>query len=393
MIKTKEKISRLTISVVLMVFLALVLITNLLISKYIESQALKSIGNIRGLYEDFHQEEKPNNFYLMVDSIDIPISYEEEVVSRTYLSSAQREILKYIQENEIEKDSIKNISIGEKSYYLLLFTNPYVEELPIKTDMALFTDVTPFKNLIATMNMIYGVLFIILIGGSYFIGLNVGKRIEDSQEKLKTFFQNASHELKTPLMSIQGYAEGLQVGVIKDEDKALNIIIDESDKMSKLVDELLYISKLDSGQISLKKEKINLSNIINDLLSSFAPIIKNKNIDILLEVENNVEIIGDENEFSKALGNVLSNAIRYAKSQIQIKVAKIGNKTQIKIFNDGQNISPEELPHIFERFFTGNKGNTGIGLSMAQDIIKRHKGEINVENKTEGVEFIIEIQK
>ena len=74
-------------------------------------------------------------------------------------------------------------------------------------------------------------------------------------------------------------------------------------------------------------------------------------------------------------------------------MAKIGNKTQIKIFNDGQNISPEELPHIFERFFTGNKGNTGIGLSMAQDIIKRHKGEINVENKTEGVEFIIEIQK
>ena len=300
--------------------------------------------------------------------------------------------MEYIKKNKVEKDSIKEISIGDKSYYILLFTNPY-EEVPNIADMVLFTDVTPFKNLIATMNMIYGVLFVVLIGGSYFIGLNVGKRIEDSQEKLKAFFQNASHELKTPLMSIQGYAEGLQVGVIKDEDKALNIIIDESDKMSKLVDELLYISKLDSGQISLKKEKINLSNIINDLLSSFAPIIKNKNIDILLEVENNVEIIGDENEFSKALGNVLSNAIRYAKSQIQIKVAKIGNKTQIKIFNDGQNISPEELPHIFERFFTGNKGNTGIGLSMAQDIIKRHKGEINVENKTEGVEFIIEIQK
>ena len=392
MIKTKEKISRLTISVVLMVFLALVLITNLLISKYIEDQAVRSIESIRGLYEDFQQEEETNDIYLMVDSIDVSRNYEENIISNIYLSSSQKDIMEYIKKNKVEKDSIKEISIGDKSYYILLFTNPY-EEVPNIADMVLFTDVTPFKNLIATMNMIYGVLFVVLIGGSYFIGLNVGKRIEDSQEKLKAFFQNASHELKTPLMSIQGYAEGLQVGVIKDEDKALNIIIDESDKMSKLVDELLYISKLDSGQISLKKEKINLSNIINDLLSSFAPIIKNKNIDILLEVENNVEIIGDENEFSKALGNVLSNAIRYAKSQIQIKVAKIGNKTQIKIFNDGQNISPEELPHIFERFFTGNKGNTGIGLSMAQDIIKRHKGEINVENKTEGVEFIIEIQK
>ena len=392
MIKTKEKISRLTISVVLMVFLALVLITNLLISKYIEDQAVRSIESIRGLYEDFQQEEETNDIYLMVDSIDVSRNYEENIISNIYLSSSQKDIMEYIKKNKVEKDSIKEISIGDKSYYILLFTNPY-EEVPNIADMVLFTDVTPFKNLITTMNMIYGVLFVVLIGGSYFIGLNVGKRIEDSQEKLKAFFQNASHELKTPLMSIQGYAEGLQVGVIKDEDKALNIIIDESDKMSKLVDELLYISKLDSGQISLKKEKINLSNIINDLLSSFAPIIKNKNIDILLEVENNVEIIGDENEFSKALGNVLSNAIRYAKSQIQIKVAKIGNKTQIKIFNDGQNISPEELPHIFERFFTGNKGNTGIGLSMAQDIIKRHKGEINVENKTEGVEFIIEIQK
>lgn len=392
MIKTKEKISRLTISVVLMVFLALVLITNLLISKYIEDQAVRSIESIRGLYEDFQQEEETNDIYLMVDSIDISRNYEENITSNIYLSSSQKDIMEYIKKNKVEKDSIKEISIGDKSYYILLFTNPY-EEVPNIADMVLFTDVTPFKNLITTMNMIYGVLFVVLIGGSYFIGLNVGKRIEDSQEKLKAFFQNASHELKTPLMSIQGYAEGLQVGVIKDEDKALNIIIDESDKMSKLVDELLYISKLDSGQISLKKEKINLSNIINDLLSSFAPIIKNKNINVFLEVENNVEIIGDENEFSKALGNVLSNAIRYAKSQIQIKVDKIGNKTQIKIFNDGQNISPEELPHIFERFFTGNKGNTGIGLSMAQDIIKRHKGEINVENKTEGVEFIIEIQK
>lgn len=392
MIKTKEKISRLTISVVLMVFLALVLITNLLISKYIEDQAVRSIESIRGLYEDFQQEEETNDIYLMVDSIDISRNYEENITSNIYLSSSQKDIMEYIKKNKVEKDSIKEISIGDKSYYILLFTNPY-EEVPNIADMVLFTDVTPFKNLITTMNMIYGVLFVVLIGGSYFIGLNVGKRIEDSQEKLKAFFQNASHELKTPLMSIQGYAEGLQVGVIKDEDKALNIIIDESDKMSKLVDELLYISKLDSGQISLKKEKINLSNIINDLLSSFAPIIKNKNINVFLEVENNVEIIGDENEFSKALGNVLSNAIRYAKSQIQIKVDKIGNKTQIKIFNDGQNISPEELPHIFERFFTGNKGNTGIGLSMAQDIIKRHKGEINVENKNEGVEFIIEIQK
>lgn len=392
MIKTKEKISRLTISVVLMVFLALVLITNLLISKYIEDQAVRSIESIRGLYEDFQQEEETNDIYLMVDSIDVSRNYEENIISNIYLSSSQKDIMEYIKKNKVEKDSIKEISIGDKSYYILLFTNPY-EEVPNIADMVLFTDVTPFKNLITTMNMIYGVLFVVLIGGSYFIGLNVGKRIEDSQEKLKAFFQNASHELKTPLMSIQGYAEGLQVGVIKDEDKALNIIIDESDKMSKLVDELLYISKLDSGQISLKKEKINLSNIINDLLSSFAPIIKNKNINVFLEVENNVEIIGDENEFSKALGNVLSNAIRYAKSQIQIKVDKIGNKTQIKIFNDGQNISPEELPHIFERFFTGNKGNTGIGLSMAQDIIKRHKGEINVENKNEGVEFIIEIQK
>lgn len=392
MIKTKEKISRLTISVVLMVFLALVLITNLLISKYIEDQAVRSIESIRGLYEDLQQEEETNDIYLMVDSIDISRNYEENITSNIYLSSSQKDIMEYIKKNKVEKDSIKEISIGDKSYYILLFTNPY-EEVPNIADMVLFTDVTPFKNLITTMNMIYGVLFVVLIGGSYFIGLNVGKRIEDSQEKLKAFFQNASHELKTPLMSIQGYAEGLQVGVIKDEDKALNIIIDESDKMSKLVDELLYISKLDSGQISLKKEKINLSNIINDLLSSFAPIIKNKNINVFLEVENNVEIIGDENEFSKALGNVLSNAIRYAKSQIQIKVDKIGNKTQIKIFNDGQNISPEELPHIFERFFTGNKGNTGIGLSMSQDIIKRHKGEIKVENKTEGVEFIIEIQK
>lgn len=124
MIKTKEKISRLTISVVLMVFLALVLITNLLISKYIEDQAVRSIESIRGLYEDFQQEEETNDIYLMVDSIDISRNYEENITSNIYLSSSQKDIMEYIKKNKVEKDSIKEISIGDKSYYILLLLIP-----------------------------------------------------------------------------------------------------------------------------------------------------------------------------------------------------------------------------------------------------------------------------
>lgn len=91
------------------------------------------------------------------------------------------------------------------------------------------------------------------------------------------------------------------------------------------------------------------------------------------------------------IGNILSNALRYANTFIEIKCMKTQNTTKIQIFNDWDKISKESIPHIFERFYTGNKGNTGIGLSMASDIIKHHNGTIDVKNKDNGVSFIIQL--
>lgn len=204
--------------------------------------------------------------------------------------------------------------------------------------------------------------------------VSMSKQISKSEQIQKQFFQNASHELRTPLMSIQGYAEGLKYDVIKDKQNAYDIIISESDKMTKLVDEILFLSKFESE--TPKKETINVSEILYDCTGSMYSIAKEKNIEFDFDIDGDFTIIGDEDMIQRAFSNIISNAIRYAKSKIDIKCKTEREALLLIIKDDGHGISEEDLPHIFERFYKGKGGKFGIGLSMAKDIIVKHGGMI-----------------
>lgn len=215
-------------------------------------------------------------------------------------------------------------------------------------------------------------------------------RIAQSEQQQKQFFQNASHELRTPLMSIQGYAEGLRYGVMKDTAGCCDVILEESRRMSALVDEILFLSKFETQELA--KDTIEVENMLYDCGSQLY-IAQYSHIDIVWDIAKDLTIVGDETLLQRAFSNILSNALRYAKSKVCV-TAKLENAClKVHMVDDGDGIAPPDLPHIFERFYKGKGGNFGIGLSMTKDIIDRHGGKIIVDSQKGRTDFCVEIPK
>lgn len=219
----------------------------------------------------------------------------------------------------------------------------------------------------------------------------MSNKIDESERVQKQFFQNASHELRTPLMSIQGYAEGLKEGVLKDSKKASDIILEESKRMSALVDEILFLSKFEA--MEPKKESLSLKNLLFECGNRTYVEAKHSHIELIWDISEDFYVVGDENLLERLFGNILSNALRYAKKKIHIFAKDFGEQVEIHILNDGEPIADEDLPHIFERFYKGRGGNFGIGLSMASEIAKKHGGRLQVVSDEKGTDFFVKLDK
>ncbi len=211
--------------------------------------------------------------------------------------------------------------------------------------------------------------------------------IDESERVQRTFFQNASHELRTPLMSIQGYAEGLQAGVFKDSDKALSIIVDESDKMSKLISQMLLLSNTQGYE--LNRKNVNLTQTLYGYIDNIRPMAIKNNLTATVEANGDIYLFADETLLERAFLNILINATRYARTKIRLRISDQSSHARVDISDDGPGIAPADLPHIFERFYKGEKGNFGIGLAITKDIIEKHGGTITVESCTQGTTFTI----
>lgn len=225
----------------------------------------------------------------------------------------------------------------------------------------------------------------ILIGviGSV-IGYNLGRKIEENEIAKRTFFENTSHELKTPLMKISGYAEGLEKGVVTDYKKTGHIINAQTRRMSSLIKDILYISKVESGMVTLSKEKIEVDSYIQDILMPFEGVVMNKGIDVSINLHEGY-INADPDKLEHAISNLITNAIKYANNKINITYSD----NRLTIWNDGMTLSDEEIKHVFDKFYTSSKGNTGIGLALAKEIFKLHGYDVIANNNNGGTEFIV----
>lgn len=204
--------------------------------------------------------------------------------------------------------------------------------------------------------------------------------IRRSEEEKRQFFQNASHDLKTPLASITGYSQGIVSNVIKDHQKAASIILSESLRMTDLVENILSLSKMDSHTFDLHPTDLEVMEFLDECVDIMSTI--RRDCVIHLEAERPLMIRTDPELLKRVIQNILSNCLRYAEHEILIRMSTDGNSLILLIQDDGPGFLEKDLPHIFERFYKGNGGKNGIGLSIVWTGIHYLGGSITAGNRT-----------
>ena len=253
----------------------------------------------------------------------------------------------------------------------------------------MYIDIGPITRYIVTLNWAFFAVLLAISSVMCLLGFRFGRDIEKEAERQQTFFQNASHELKTPLMAIQGYAEGIQAGVM-DTGSAAEVILAESDRMTELVDELLDISKIDMGRQPLALSEMDVRELLYDSIRAVEPAAAASGITIAPDFpEEPVMVKCDDTQMRRAVTNILTNGLRYARSQLCLTCRPDKRNVIIRIQDDGDGIAEEDLPHIFDRFYMGKSGKSGIGLALTKEIIHLHKGTIRARNGDTGAVFEI----
>lgn len=223
----------------------------------------------------------------------------------------------------------------------------------------------------------------------------MGVQLEDYYNSQKRFLQNVSHDFKTPLMSIQGYAEAVKEGVIQDEveiQEALQVIVDECQRLKSMVDELIYLSKLETFKDIYRKGEERIFPIVEESVKKVKGLSDRKGIKLLVGGFDDTVVFIDREKFIKALVNILGNSIRYARTQVIIKGYREGNLYKITVEDDGPGLEKGKEKVIFERFYKGHKGDTGLGLAITKAIIEGHSGTIMAQNREEGgCRFIVRL--
>lgn len=224
----------------------------------------------------------------------------------------------------------------------------------------------------------------------------MAERIKRYSKQQKRFLQNTSHELKTPLMSIQGYAEAIKDGIVegKELEESLDIIIEESQRLKKTVDEIIYLAKIENVEENFNFEETDLSKVISKSIKTIKSLADEKNINIDVQIEKDCITKIDAEKILRALVNILGNCVRYAQNKISIIASCKEKNIEIIIKDDGEGFRDGEENKIFERFYKGKKGSTGIGLAITKTIIERHNGSIYAYNgMPKGAVFKIELPK
>ncbi len=227
------------------------------------------------------------------------------------------------------------------------------------------------------------------------------ERKQEQEEMRSEFIANVSHELKTPIALIQGYAEGLQDNINDDEESRefyCEVIIDEANKMNKMVKNLLSLNELEFGNGQLHFERFDIVEAIQSVVSSADILGKEKNVTIRFQKPEPIYVWADEYMIEEVITNYISNAYHHVAGEmiIEIKAVLADDKVRISVFNSGNPIPEEEVDKIWGKFYKVDKartreyGGNGIGLSIVKAIMEAHNQKYGVINYNNGVEFWFE---
>ena len=377
-----------------------VLAVNVIIPSHFVNEAKKALLNeaeyqnraIPYTYDEPDYDENWEEGYFFTPSIvflELEDGYRHNTWNRdTY--RLEKKLLEYCAGRDIALNQCYTFKADKHHLIFMSVQEDYGDgEEPYSYIM--YIDIGPITRYIVTLNWAFFGVLLAISSVMCLLGFRFGRDIEKEAERQQTFFQNASHELKTPLMAIQGYAEGIQAGVM-DTASAAEVILAESDRMTELVDELLDISKIDMGRQPLTLSEMDVRELLYDSIRAVEPAAAAGGIAIVPDFpEEPVMVSCDDTRLRRAVTNILSNGVRYARSELRLTCRADKRHVTIQIQDDGDGIAEEDLPHIFDRFYMGRSGKSGIGLALTKEIVHLHRGTIRAYNGETGAVFEISI--
>lgn len=226
---------------------------------------------------------------------------------------------------------------------------------------------------------------------------------EQIDEMRKEFLSNVSHELKTPIALIQGYAEGLKEGISQDEESRdfyCDVIMDEANKMNNMVKKLLDLNQLEFGNDVVTMERFDITSLVKNLIQSADILIRQNEIQVLVQEQEPIYVWADEFKTEEVFRNYFSNALNHVDENktIEVKYRLEEQKVRVSVFNTGKPIPEESLNRVWEKFYKVDKartreyGGSGVGLSIVKAIMESMNQEYGVNNYQNGVEFWFELE-
>lgn len=429
-------------------FITIFIIFNLFIGNYIKTDALSQLNTYSDAYH-LHEEENAPNYGTLPEIPEQPRNrtgtkaevfaingqYQVQEIGDSVDTQTASEIAAYLEENQMDLSNTTNFHLktADQEYYITIAQDPIQAHLYT----VFFVDTSSVRKFAETIN--FTLIIIMLIAGiiSFIVAAVIANSVNRPVKQLigfarqlgdgnfasrelpfhdkefkeladvmneaarqlaqydheqKTFFQNVSHEFRTPLMSINCYAEGIEHGVMEPSTSS-NVILSETERLSEMVEDLLVLSRMDNATQKLEKATADLRETLSACAERLKPVADKNGVTFTFDFdESPVLFTYNQKYMARALNNLLTNALRYAKSEIVLSCKNDGNHIRLSVADDGPGIAEEELPHIFERFYKGENGGHGIGLSIVKSVITSHGGNVFARNKN-GAVFIIEFDQ
>ena len=220
-------------------------------------------------------------------------------------------------------------------------------------------------------------------------------RLAGQLEREREFTRSAAHELKTPLAVIRTHAEALREDIdVEKRGQYLDIVLDESDRMARLVAQLLELYRLGDGAIA--KEPLELSGLVREVWAPLELGLRQRGLSLELDLEP-VRVLGDRERLAQLAANLAANALRHCADggEIRVSLRAGGGEAVLTVYNEGERVAEDDLPHLFEAFYRGDKsrsresGGTGLGLAIVRAAAQAHGGGCAVENRDKGVAFTV----
>ncbi|MBQ3462361.1 MAG: HAMP domain-containing histidine kinase [Clostridia bacterium] len=307
-------------------------------------------------------------------------------------------------------DKISGIILSKNNQGQLTSDNGLWAYRVVKTDtgyIVAFTDINSEHNIMLNLLIVLSIVALLSLVAAFLISLFNANRsikpVEDSYNKQKQFVADASHELKTPLTTINTNVDVLltrEDSTIGAEKKWLQYIKTETERMTKLTNDLLYLARLDHNENAVMLSPVSFSEAAESVILLMEAVVFEKNVNMTYDIAPDLTVNGNMEQLKQLVMILLDNACKYTpeKGNIQVKLKRTDSAAVFTVRNSGEGISDEALEHIFERFYREDKsrarksGGYGLGLAIAKAITESYKGSIKAESvKNEYTQFTVKI--